>query len=127
MRRGSIPLGPMISRVRAQTTTYDIDRREGSSAGGYEYAEDAAEAELYLYNPAISQPVRAVGEVDDGSLIGLCLPDEDIEVYDRVSYGQGRYEVKDPIDGLPRQNDPQLLKLQLERVEESSSSDDFTI
>jgi len=125
MRRGSVPVGPMINRVNAKTTTYDIDRRVDEGVGGYEYAESVTEADLYLYDPTLTRSVVDEGERTDGSLEGVCLPDEDIEVYDRVNYGQGRYEVVHPINGVPDEHNPSLLVLTLERVDESDS--DFQI
>ena len=127
MRRGSIPVGPLVSRVKAKSSSYTLDRRDDSSSSGYEYDTDAAEVDLYLYDPSLSRSVEGDGESNDGTLQGLCLPDEDIEVYDRLSYGQGRYELVEPIDGVPDQHDPTLLALTFERVEENKSDSNFSI
>ena len=125
---GKAPTEPIKKQVQRMTQPYSIDRRieGGEIGGGYDYDTEAAVAELYLYDEQQSDiQVEDYGGVNRGGLQGLCLPDADVQVYDRVGYGQGRYEVIEPIRGIPNEADPTILHLSFDRVEATNTGEPF--
>ncbi|MDB9285391.1 hypothetical protein [Halorubrum ezzemoulense] len=72
--------------------------------------------DLYLYEPSSTEAITEVGEQSRGELEGLCLPNADIEVGDRIDYGQYRYEVLEPIVHIPSPENPVVYELAFERV-----------
>lgn len=102
------------------TSEYSLDRRDGSDGLSYgdnvNYIEDAATAYLYLHNSSSSQQISTTGEQFEGTLSGICLPSEDIKVGDRLTWGDGRYEIISPIEKKPTQNQTDFLQFPLDRV-----------
>ena len=125
---GKIPTGPMVSHVKRIVRPYSIDRkrpRDDSQVGsGENYESDATVADLYLYEESdTNDVVQQYGEVRRGSLQGICPADADIEIGDRVEYGESKYELVEPIRGIPDNNTPDILRLSFERVEVQSQAD----
>ena len=120
MKVGKVPTGPVESTVKRRARPYSVDRRTERDAdtlgSGTSYEREAATAELYLYEPSASETVAPVGEQTSGDIRGLCLPDADIEIGDRVDYGTHRYEVVEPIRHIPNRDQTVVLELSLERV-----------
>lgn len=117
---GSIPTGPIQSVVEQFSRPYSLDRREDRNetkiGSGKEYEPDAANADLYLYDPQANESVVDVGTQVRGELSGLALPDANVEVYDRLDYGDDRYQVMHPLRPIPDQDNPIVIQLSLERV-----------
>lgn len=111
---------PVSLFINALSEEYSVDRRDGSDGSTYggsiEYTEDAATVELYLFRPSTSKEVVNVGEQFDGILGGICLPSEDIQVHDRLTYVGGRYEVMDPVEPQPNASNTEFYELSLKRV-----------
>ena len=106
--------------VRTRSSSYAIDRRQErdeTTIGSPEsYEEEVTTVQLYLFRPSSSPDIDIVGEMQRGSLHGYCLPDEDIRVGDRITFGVGRYEVIEPIEPQPSDADPTLHRLYFDRV-----------
>lgn len=115
-----LPKRPLQKGVKLHLEPYTIDRRqerdETVPGGGEEYEEGATTEELYLYDPVGGSEVVDVGSVPQGDLNGIALPSADIEVGDRISFGQGRYEIIEPIDPQPTESMKAILSFPLERV-----------
>jgi hypothetical protein len=105
---------------------YSLDRRDGSDGSSYgssvDYTQDAATADLYLYQPSSSQQIATTGEQFEGVLSGICLPGEDIEVGDRLTWGDGRYEIISPIELKPTEIQTDFLQFSLDRVAQPDPS-----
>lgn len=108
------------------TSEYSLDRRNGSDGTSYgsgvDYTADAATAALYLYDSSSSQQIATTGEQFEGVLSGLCLPSEDIEVGDRLTWGDGRYEIVSPIQKQPTADETDFLQFSLDRVAQPDPS-----
>lgn len=124
---GKTPTAPLRAHVRRMTRPYSIDRRTGVDeelGGGYEYEDDAATVELYLYDEQnASETIEEYGAVRQGALNAVCLAEADIRIHDRLEYGDGTYEVIAPITGIPNEDDPVILQLALERVAVTNETD----
>ena len=126
---GKIPTGPLRSHVRRITRPYSISRRgdrDNTTVGsGENYESDATTVDLYVYDESdTNEVIQEYGEVRRGDLQALCLADADIQLNDRLAYGQSRYEVVEPIRGIPQNQNAKILQFSLERVEVDSGNED---
>ncbi len=131
---GRLPLRPLRKKVTANAVTYSIDRLHDddgfgeqtygtdgygdddlSYGGGKSYTEDATSASLYLFNESEEPIITDSGKSIRGSLSGLCQTDADVEEGDRLTHGDGRYELEVK-NGVPNDHNPSLYKLRFKRL-----------
>lgn len=119
--KGKVPSGALRAHLRRITQPFSLDRRterdERVAGGGESYEYDAVSADLYCYGESGSQEIASVGEVERGSMTGLALSEEDVQVGDRLDYGTRRYEVVEPIRYVPEESDRAVIQFPLERVD----------
>lgn len=125
---GNLPTGPMKQHVKRITRPFSIDRqrdRDDSKAGvGENYENDVTTAELYLYDESDTNDIiQEYGEIRRGSIQGVCLAGADIEIGDRLEYGNNRYELVEPIEYIPSESNAVILQLAFERVEVEQQTD----
>lgn len=118
----------MKQHVKRITRPFSIDRqrdRDDSKAGvGENYENDVTTAELYLYDESDTNDIiQEYGEIRRGSIQGVCLAGADIEIGDRLEYGNNRYELVEPIEYIPSESNAVILQLAFERVEVEQQTD----
>lgn len=116
MRRGRLPTGSLRMILKAQSEPYTITRgsKSKNSLGEYTSTEATHEEDLLLYGPTEAQSRGLSGDEFTGDLLGLALPDADIQVDDSLSDGGETYVVEG-VTGVPNDRSPRHLSISLRR------------
>lgn len=118
---GKFPTAPFTEIIESSARPFALDRAvespsETAFGSDSSYEADATIADIYVFAPTERPSYVPEGERQAGALEGLCLPDADVQLDDRLEYGGGTFEVEamTPID---TRGEVLAYKLTLDRVD----------
>lgn len=114
---GKRPTGKFRQVARKRSEPYTLTRETETTGEMGETVSTEAQhtADLHLYKPSNRPVKRPTGETLEGGILGMCVPDEDVEIEDRLTHNGTRYEVAEKTD-IPSSTEAVLTKLAFTRV-----------
>ena len=123
MKPGRLPVGPFRSAITERSREYTVYRKSvdnttyGSSDDDYSALTDTRT--LYLYDETEQVNVVPSGRQTNGDLEGFARESVDIQEYDRVDFGNRRYELETIVPLYEHPDDSkQINELSFRRIDQ---------